>query len=53
MNEAGKGDKQRPTDHNKFSDGYDAIFGKNKTDSADAQTEQREDGQKEQANERD
>jgi hypothetical protein len=26
-NEAGKGDKQRPTDHNKFSENYDQIFG--------------------------
>lgn len=25
MNEAGKGDKQRPTDHKKWSNGYDNI----------------------------
>ena len=29
MREAGKGDKQRPTDHKAFSDNYDRIFGKN------------------------
>lgn len=28
--EAGKGDAQRPTDHNKFSSGYEAIWGKGK-----------------------
>lgn len=28
MSEAGKGDKQRPTDQQKFSDGWDRIFGK-------------------------
>lgn len=28
MREAGKGGKQRPTDHNAFSSGYDAIWGK-------------------------
>ena len=27
MREAGKGDKQRPTDHQAFSMGYDRIFG--------------------------
>ena len=27
MNEAGKGDKQRPTDHQKFSSNFDRIFG--------------------------
>ena len=26
--EAGKGDDQRPTDHKKFSSGYDLIWGK-------------------------
>lgn len=26
--EAGKGDDVRPTDHKKFSDGYDLIWGK-------------------------
>ena len=25
---SGKGDTQRPTDHKKFSDNYDLIFGK-------------------------
>jgi hypothetical protein len=30
--EAGKGDTQRPTDHNKFSTNYDAIFRKTKED---------------------
>ena len=30
MREAGKGDKQRPTDHDKFSAGYDLIWGKKK-----------------------
>ena len=28
MYEAGKGDKQRPTDHEAYSNNYDAIFGK-------------------------
>ena len=28
--EAGKGDDVRPTDHKKFSDGYDLIWGKKK-----------------------
>ena len=28
MREAGKGSKQRPTDHTKYSEGYDRIFGK-------------------------
>jgi len=28
--EAGKGADQRPTDHNKFSSGYDLIWGKGK-----------------------
>lgn len=32
MSDGGKGDKQRPTDHKKFSDNYDAIFGKTKED---------------------
>ena len=27
---AGKGSKQRPTDHQKFSDNYDRIFAKKK-----------------------
>jgi hypothetical protein len=27
--EAGKGDKQRPTDHAKYASNYDAIFRKN------------------------
>jgi len=27
-NEAGKGSKQRPTDHNAFSEAFDRIFGK-------------------------
>jgi len=27
MREAGKGDAQRPTDHNKFSENFDRIFG--------------------------
>lgn len=27
---SGKGDKQRPTDHNKFSANYDRIFGDKK-----------------------
>lgn len=26
--EAGKGDDMRPTDHKKFSEGYDTIWGK-------------------------
>ena len=26
--DGGKGDTQRPTDHNKFSSGYDLIWGK-------------------------
>lgn len=28
FSEAGKGADQRPTDHNKFSSGYDLIWGK-------------------------
>lgn len=28
MREAGKGSRQRPTDHNKYSEGYDRIFNK-------------------------
>lgn len=27
-NEAGKGDKQRPTDHEAYAKNWDAIFGK-------------------------
>ena len=30
--EAGKGDTQRPTDHEKFSSNYDTIFRKTKED---------------------
>jgi hypothetical protein len=30
--EAGKGDTQRPTDHNKFRENYDTIFRKTKED---------------------
>jgi hypothetical protein len=31
MSDGGKGSKQRPTNHNKFSNNYDQIFGnKNK-----------------------
>jgi hypothetical protein len=30
--EAGKGDTQRPTDHNKYSANYDAIFRQTKED---------------------
>lgn len=29
---SGKGDTQRPTDHKKFSDNYDLIFGKKKNE---------------------
>ena len=32
--EAGKGGDQRPTDHKKFSSGYDLIWGKKKDDDA-------------------
>jgi hypothetical protein len=32
MNEAGKGDKQRPTDHQSFSKNFEAIFGKKPTE---------------------
>jgi len=28
--EAGKGDSQRPTDHQKYEEGYERIFGKNR-----------------------
>ena len=28
MNNGGKGDKQRPTDKQKFDENYDRIFGK-------------------------
>ena len=28
MNEAGKGDKRRPTDEQKFRENFDRIFGK-------------------------
>ena len=31
MREAGKGDKQRPTDQKAYSSGYDAIWGKKNT----------------------
>ena len=31
FSEAGKGGDQRPTDHNKFSSGYDLIWGKKRT----------------------
>jgi hypothetical protein len=49
--EAGKGGDQRPTDHNKFSSGYDLIWGKKKQDDAKAEDEeferiQREQGEK-------
>lgn len=37
--EAGKGGDQRPTDHKKFSSGYDLIWGKKKDD---AQAEDQE-----------
>jgi hypothetical protein len=30
MREAGKGGKRRPTDHDAFSSGYDAIWGEKK-----------------------
>ena len=30
MSNGGKGDKQRPTDKQKFDDGWDRIFGKKK-----------------------
>ena len=30
--EAGKGSKQRPTDRDAYSKGWDAIFGRNKTE---------------------
>ena len=30
--DAGKGDKQRPTDHKAFGDNYDVIFRKTKED---------------------
>lgn len=30
--DGGKGDDMRPTDHNKFSNGYDLIWGKKKDD---------------------
>jgi hypothetical protein len=33
--EAGKGGDQRPTDHNKFSSGYDLIWGKKEKRLAD------------------
>lgn len=48
--EAGKGSDTRPTDHKKFSNGYDLIWG-NKKDDAKAEDEeferiQREQGEK-------
>lgn len=46
--EAGKGDAQRPTDHNKFSSGYDLIWGKKKQDDAKAEDEEFERIQREQ-----
>ena len=33
--QAGKGDKRRPMDYKKWSDNYDAIFGKKTEDEAD------------------
>ncbi len=30
MGDGGKGDRQRPTDKEKFDEGYDRIFGKKK-----------------------
>jgi hypothetical protein len=48
--EAGKGDDMRPTDHNKFSTGYDLIWGKKKDDAKAEDEEferiQREQGEK-------
>jgi hypothetical protein len=50
--EAGKGDDQRPTDHNKYGSNYDLIWGeKKKQDDAKAEDEeferiQREQGEK-------
>ena len=32
MSDGGKGSTQRPTDHDKYSKNYDAIFGKKKQD---------------------
>lgn len=40
---SGKGSKQRPTDHKKFSDNYDRIFGKkDKKEKTDERTMGRE-----------
>lgn len=42
--EAGKGADQRPTDHNKFSSGYDLIWGKKvDKETADAVNQQLQD----------
>jgi hypothetical protein len=38
--DGGKGDTQRPTDQNKFSTGYDLIWGKKKQDDAKAEDEE-------------
>jgi hypothetical protein len=32
MHEAGKGDDMRPTDHKKYGNGYDLIWGRKKDD---------------------
>lgn len=45
--DGGKGDTQRPTDHNKFSSNYDLIWGKKKED-AQAEDEEFERIQREQ-----
>jgi len=37
--DGGKGDSQRPTDHNKFSSNYDLIWGKKKQEHKDEQQE--------------
>lgn len=35
MREAGKGSRQRPTNHEKYSEGYDRIFGNRKKSEAE------------------
>lgn len=40
--EAGKGHIQRPTNHQRYGENYDAIFGKNKKEQQDASSQSNE-----------
>jgi len=41
MNDGGKGDTQRPTDYEKYSDNFDLIFGKKNDTVQDSPSTQR------------